>query len=217
VREADAIVPVLARHVSWPDSNSRPRSTAATCSAPVRTVFIGLSARTKEEGAEQLARLLEPHGIARARARGDRLHLKSSASWLGGEIVAGQRALPDRPELRASAQCGGRDRGARCNTLLVNGTLLTPAGFPKRGACSKRRDCRSSSWISRGPQMDGGLTCMVAAALIFVNPSIWAARLRTAVAAGQSSRSTVPSRAIVISPVRKSAVARCFPPRCSPA
>jgi dimethylargininase len=128
-----------------------------------RTVFIGLSARTNGEGAEQLARLLEPHGYRSWTVPVTTgLHLKSSVSWLGGETLLVSERFADRRELRAFRRVVvDATEEPACNTLLVNGTLLTPVGFPKA-----RRQLHETGLavveldLSEARKMDGGLTCM---------------------------------------------------------
>src|SRR5262249_16620401 len=128
-----------------------------------RTVLIGLSTRTNSRGAEQLARLLEPHGYrSRTVPVASGLHLKSCVSWLGGETLLVNRRVADQPELRAFRHIPvDAAEEPACNTLLLNGTLLTPAGFPKT-----RRQLEGLGMpvveleLTEARKMDGGLTCM---------------------------------------------------------
>jgi len=161
--EAGAIVPVLARHRAL--ARLEPPATLEGGDVLVagRTVFIGLSARTNEEGARQLARLLEPHGYrSRTVPVTTALHLKSSLCWLGGETLLVSERLADQPELREFRRIivDAADEPA-CNTLLLNGTLLAPAGFPRT-----RRQLDETGLpvieldVSEARKMDGGLTCM---------------------------------------------------------
>ncbi len=128
-----------------------------------RSVFIGLSARTNEEGAAQLARLLEAHGYRSQTipvAAG--LHLKSSVSWVGGETLLISERFAERPELRGFRRIvvDAAEEPA-CNTLAANGTLLTPAGFPKARRSLEETGLRIVELdVSEARKMDGGLTCM---------------------------------------------------------
>ena len=161
--EAEAIVPVLARHRELARLEQPATLDGGDVLIAGRTVFIGLSARTNEAGAEQLARLLEPHGYRSQTvpvAAG--LHLKSSVSWLGGETLLVNKRAADRPELRVFRRIVvDATEEAACNTLLVNGTLLTPAGFPET-----RRQLDETGLpvveldLTEPRKMDGGLTCM---------------------------------------------------------
>jgi len=161
--EADAIVPVLARYRELARLEYPATLDGGDVLIAGRTVFIGLSARTNETGAEQLAGLLEPHGYRSQTvpvAAG--LHLKSSVSWLGGETLLVSKRFADRPELRAFRHIVvDESEEPACNSLLMNGTLLTPAGFPKT-----RRQLDESGLpvveldLTEPRRMDGGLTCM---------------------------------------------------------
>jgi dimethylargininase len=161
--EADAIVPVLARHRTLARIEEPATLDGGDVLLAGRTVFIGLSARTNVEGAGQLARLLEPHGYrARTVPVSTGLHLKSSVCSLGGETLLVSERFADQPEFRAFRRIvvDAAEEPA-CNTLLVNGTLLTPTGFPKA-----RRHLDQTGLpvveldLTEARKMDGGLTCM---------------------------------------------------------
>jgi dimethylargininase len=161
--EADAIVPVLAGHRKLARLEQPGTLDGGDVLIAGRILFIGLSARTNEAGAGQLARLVEPQGYrSRTIAVATGLHLKSSVSWLGGETLLVSERFADRPELRAFRHIvvDGTEEAA-CNTLLVNGTLLTPAGFPRT-----RRQLHETGLpvieldLTEPRKMDGGLTCM---------------------------------------------------------
>jgi len=161
--ETEPMVPVLARHREI----SRLAAPATLDGGDVlvvdRDVFVGLSARTNVEGAAQLRRLLEPY-VYRAQTVpvGAGLHLKSSVSWLGGETLLVSEKFAGAAELRGY-RCIAVDPGddPACNTLLVNGTLLVPAGFP-----AARRKVEQAGLpvveldVSEARKMDGGLSCM---------------------------------------------------------
>ncbi len=90
------------------------------------------------------------------------LHLKSSVSWIGGETLLVSSRFADRPELRPYRHIVVEPPdGAACNSLLVNGTLLIPAGFPK-----VRRQLEAAGLpaveldVSEARKMGGGLSCM---------------------------------------------------------
>ena len=161
--EADAIVPVLARHRELARVEQPGTLDGGDVLIAGRTVFIGLSARTNDAGAAQLARLLEPHGYrSQTVPVATGLHLKSSVSWLGGETLLVSERFADWPELRAFRRIVvDATEEAACNSLLVNGTLLTPAGFPRT-----RRQLDQTGLpvveldLTEPRKMDGGLTCM---------------------------------------------------------
>jgi len=161
--ETGPIVPVLAAHREVARLEAPATLDGGDVLVVDREVFVGLSARTNAEGAAQLGRLLEPH---RYRTRtvpvGAGFHLKSSVSWLGGETLLVSERFANAPELRGY-RCIPVDAGdeAACNTLLVNGTLLVPAGF-----AAARRKVEQAGLpiveldVSEARKMDGGLSCM---------------------------------------------------------
>lgn len=127
------------------------------------TVFIGLSDRTNAEGARQLAELLEAHGYSsRTVPVAEGLHFKSSVTHVGGHDLLVSTAFAGRPEFEGFT-CHVVDEAETyaCNTLFVNGTLITPKGFPKTLACLKALGRPIVELdMSEGRKMDGGLTCM---------------------------------------------------------
>ncbi|HZX65201.1 MAG TPA: arginine deiminase family protein, partial [Myxococcales bacterium] len=90
-----------------------------------RHVFVGLSARTNREGAEQLARRLAPHGYRVTTVPvSSGLHLKSGVSWLGARTMLVTKEVARHfHEYRCIVA-----EEAACNTVLVNDTLLVPSG-----------------------------------------------------------------------------------------
>ena len=161
--EADAIVAALARY--RPVAGLAPPATMDGGDVLVAgdTVFIGLSTRTNESGAAQLARLLEPHGYrSRTVPVASGLHLKSSVTWLGGDMLLVGERYAGRPELEGFRHLVvDADEEAACNTLLVNGTLLTPARFPKTRRLLDRAGLPVIELdLTEARKMDGGLTCM---------------------------------------------------------
>lgn len=126
-------------------------------------IFIGLSERTNEAGAEQLGRLLEPQGYSWSLVPvGEGLHLKSSVNYLGEGILLLTADFAGRPDFSAYRQIvvETAERYA-ANSLLVNDTILMPKGFPR---LRKKLDQLGRSIIeldmSESEKMDGGLTCL---------------------------------------------------------
>jgi dimethylargininase len=127
-----------------------------------RTIFVGLSARTDEHGAAQLAAIVEPHGYRCVPVPvRTGLHLKSSVNEL-------DRALLATAEYASNALLAGYEivvvptgEEYAANTLRIGDHLLTPAGFPGTRAALERTG-RSIVEIdlSEMRKMDGGLTCL---------------------------------------------------------
>lgn len=125
--------------------------------------FIGISRRTNEDGARQLGRILEEHGCTWTLVPVSAgLHLKTSASYLGENRLLVTDLVAGREEFRAFDKIlveKGEERAA--NTLLINGCLLVPKGFPRTQAKLERLGFRQVEVdASEARKMDGGLSCM---------------------------------------------------------
>ncbi|TFH49465.1 MAG: amidinotransferase [Lysobacterales bacterium] len=126
-------------------------------------VLIGLSARTNEEGAGQLADIFEATGMHCIELpTGNALHLKSSINALGDDRLLVTREFADCAELRAFERTVVPSEETYAgNSLLVNSYVVVPAGFP---ATRKLIDGLGIETInvdvSEFRKMDGGLTCL---------------------------------------------------------
>lgn len=129
-------------------------------------VFIGVSERTNEEGARQLAGHLATRGLSSTlvdvRGIPGLLHLKSGIAWLGGRTLAVASSFADRSELagwdllRVPA---GEEYAA--NAVLVNGRLLVAAGYPLFEAAVRARGLPTAVLdMSEFRKLDGGLSCL---------------------------------------------------------
>jgi dimethylargininase len=128
--------------------------------------LIGVSRRTNEEGAQQLADLLRETGreavLVDLRDAPDILHLKSGIAYLGGNRLVAIESLAGREELRTFERVivpTGEEYAANC--LPVNDRLLVPAGFP--GLEAKLRGLGHATHaleMSEFQKMDGGLSCL---------------------------------------------------------
>jgi dimethylargininase len=128
--------------------------------------IIGISRRTNEEGARQLAALLEEDGYRSTpvdirRVKG-LLHLKSGLAHLGEGRLLAVPALAERPELHGYSIVRvepGEDYAA--NSVLVNGHLLLAAGFPRTEAALRALGHSILPFeMSEFRKMDGGLSCL---------------------------------------------------------
>jgi dimethylargininase len=128
--------------------------------------LIGVSARTNEHGARQLADILQRHGYRAAlvdvRAVPGLLHLKSGLSYLGEGrmIVAPQMphsgALTDFERIELLP---GESYAANC--LRINDRVLAAAGFPGLAAELAAREMAVQILeMSEFRKMDGALSCL---------------------------------------------------------
>jgi dimethylargininase len=128
--------------------------------------LIGLSARTNEAGAAQLAAILASHQYTAStidiRNHASLLHLKSGISYLGE-----QRFLlaPGFPPFRELADYDKIEVAAgeayAANSVRVNDDVLVAAGFPRLiGALEKLKYRVRRLEMSEFAKMDGGLSCL---------------------------------------------------------
>lgn len=125
--------------------------------------FIGLSERTNREGADQLSDILKRFGyIVDIVSVGDGLHLKSGVNYLGdGKMLVTSvfRDIPGFSDFERIIIKEGEEYAA--NTLLINGTFITPSGFPDTLNQLAGLDKPVITLnVSEVRKMDGGLTCM---------------------------------------------------------
>lgn len=131
-----------------------------------RSFFIGLSHRTNEEGARQLADWLGRAGYTSSvidiRRNGALLHLKSGIAWLGGrnlvvaEALADHRALADYRRIMVPAE-----ETYAANCVRVNDAVLIAAGHPAVAAGVAALGHRVVTLdMSEFRKMDGGLSCL---------------------------------------------------------
>ena len=128
--------------------------------------FIGVSHRTNEAGAAQLAAWLAARGFGSSqidiRRISGMLHHKTGISWLGGprllawSRVAGHRALRGWEVLRVPE---GEEYAANC--ILVNDVALVARGFPKTATLLRGLGYEVAEiGMSEYQKMDGGLSCL---------------------------------------------------------
>jgi len=128
--------------------------------------FIGLSARTNEDGAWQLARWLEKLGLSSTlvdlRAKPGLLHLKSGLAYVGNKTLAAVEALANEKvffDFQIIRVPAGEDYVANC--LLVNDTLLIAQGFPNFAEQARKHCGRVLELgLTEFRKMDGGLSCL---------------------------------------------------------
>lgn len=161
--EAEAMAPVLARHRPLARIEAPGTLDGGDILIFGRTAFIGLSARTNRDGGAQLAALLEPHGIRCTLVEvAAGLHFKSSVNWVGDDTLLLTPEFAGRPAFAGFRQLVVDPAEAYAsNTLWINGTLLTPAGYPRTRALLETLGLPVLELDTQeARRMDGGLTCM---------------------------------------------------------
>jgi dimethylargininase len=128
--------------------------------------FLGVSHRTNEEGARQLAALLSEQGYTSAvidvRGISSILHLKSGISYLGDNTLVLIPELVNNPLFQdyERIQVAPQESYA-ANCVRVNDRVLVPAGYPRLTAELKARGFDPLELeMSEFQKMDGGLSCL---------------------------------------------------------
>ncbi len=129
-------------------------------------VFIGVSHRTNEEGARQLAAFLALEGYTSStvdiRAMTSILHLKSGIAWVGERTLVLMEELADRPEFAGwTILRVAEDESYAANCVRINDRVFLPKGYPKL-----ERQLMEAGFhpltldMSEYRKMDGGLSCL---------------------------------------------------------
>jgi len=128
--------------------------------------FIGISRRTNEAGAAQLARILESFGYSSSlidiRGLSNILHLKSGMAYAGGNRLVVIEAFSGLKEFSTYERVhvnSNQEYAANC--LFINDRVLVPAGFP--GVQRQLEDLNYPTIaleMSEFQKMDGGLSCL---------------------------------------------------------
>ena len=131
-----------------------------------RHFFIGVSHRTNEEGACQLASWLArfdyTSSVISIRETRELLHLKSGIAYLGDKRLVVAESLAGHPALRGYEQLvATAEETYAANCVRVNDAVLMAAGFP---ALADRVAAFGHEVlvldVSEFRKMDGGLSCL---------------------------------------------------------
>ncbi len=128
--------------------------------------IIGISLRTNETGARQLADWLSTHGYTSdfvdIRAVSGILHLKSGISYIGDNRMVVIDALADHPAFKRFELVRvqpNEDYAANC--VRVNNHVLMASGFPVLQATLEKLGYSIIALdMSEYQKMDGGLSCL---------------------------------------------------------
>lgn len=128
--------------------------------------FIGISERTNEAGAQQLAKLLSSYGYTSSfiDIRGSRniLHLKSGLAYLGENRMVVIDALADHEAFSGydRVRVDAKEQYA-ANCVLVNCYVLVAAGFPSFEPTLQDLGYNTLAIeMTEFQKMDGGLSCL---------------------------------------------------------
>jgi dimethylargininase len=128
--------------------------------------FLGLSHRTNEEGARQLAEHLTMLGYSSSqidvRQMTSILHLKSGIAFIGENTLVVMDEMADRWEFAGFelVRVSGEERYV-ANCVQVNERVLVAEGFPGLTAALRERGFKPLALdMSEFRKMDGGLSCL---------------------------------------------------------
>lgn len=166
--EIESIEPVLRRHFAEIRFIQAPGTVDGGDVCQVNEhFFIGISARTNEEGAQQLARALESFGYGSSlidiRGISNILHLKSGLSYLGGRhmLVIEPLILSADELCKYELICLSPAEQYAANCLRVNGKVLVAAGFETTARHLDQLGYQTVALdMSEFEKMDGGLSCL---------------------------------------------------------
>lgn len=128
-----------------------------------RTFYVGVGGRTNRAGIAQIRDALAPFGyeVTTVESHGC-LHLKSAATWLGGDTVLLNPGWVD-PDAFAGldAQPVAPDEPFAANTLTIGGVTLLPSDFPKTQSLLERRGFTVRTLdVSELQKAEAALTCL---------------------------------------------------------
>lgn len=157
-----------------------------------RTIYVGISSRTNDAGAEALARLAEPLGyrVKKIAVTGC-LHLSTGCSPIADDAVVANPAWIDASALEGLEVIPTAPGEAwAANALRIGKTVVLAEGFPRtRAALESRGFAVATLDISEFLKAEAGLTCL----------SLRLEREPTDVRAPQSSQAPAATRARSIS------------------
>ena len=163
-RETDSILPVLHEFFDMVEKIEAPGTVEAGDIMMVGDhYYIGLSDRTNRVGAEQMIAILERHEMSGSIVElREVLHLKTGLGYLENNYLLACGEFVDKPEFQRFKLLSVDPQEAyAANSVWINGTVLTPAGFPKTRSMIESAGydvCELD--VSEFQKLDGGLSCL---------------------------------------------------------
>lgn len=125
--------------------------------------YIGLSARTNKEGAQQMIEAITHYGYTASTVQlKEFLHLKTGISYLGKGCILVNGELINHPAFAHLYQINiADDEAYAANCITVNNTVFLPQGYPKtKKAISSLGFPIIELDVSEFRKVDGGLSCL---------------------------------------------------------
>lgn len=125
--------------------------------------YIGLSERTNQSGADQMISLLEKHQLTGSVITlSEVLHLKTGLGYLENNHLLACGEFLSKPEFQQYHILEvPAEEAYAANSVWINGTVLTPKGFPKTLALIQALGYKTREVdVSEFQKIDGGLSCL---------------------------------------------------------
>ncbi|WP_019528331.1 dimethylarginine dimethylaminohydrolase family protein [Dasania marina] len=125
--------------------------------------YIGLSARTNEQGAQQMIAHLVKHGHSGSVVTlSEVLHLKTGLGYLENNNLLACGEFLTKPEFQQYTLLEvDPSESYAANSVWVNDTVLVPAGYPKTQQLIEDQGYKTLAVdVSEFRKVDGGLSCL---------------------------------------------------------
>ena len=125
--------------------------------------YIGLTGRTNREGAQRMIDILEKYGLSGSTVPVEKvLHLKTGVAYLEKNTMMASGEFLESSEFKKFDIIEvGEDESYAGNSIWINDTVLTPAGYPKTNALLGKTGYRIVTLdMSEFRKLDGGLSCL---------------------------------------------------------
>ncbi len=125
--------------------------------------YIGLSARTNQQGAEQMIAILEKYNMTGSVVTlSEVLHLKTGLGYLeDNNLVACGEFLTKAEFQKYNIIEIDQSESYSANSVWINGTVLVPLGYPKACAAIKSAGYKVREVdVCEFRKIDGGLSCL---------------------------------------------------------
>ena len=125
--------------------------------------YIGLSERTNQNGAEQMIAILESYGMQGSVVElTEVLHLKTGLGYLENNNLLACGEFLSKPQFQQyNLLKVGHEEAYAANSVWINGTVLTPKGFPNTRSLIESAGYKVREVdVSEFQKLDGGLSCL---------------------------------------------------------
>jgi dimethylargininase len=125
--------------------------------------YIGLSARTNVQGAEQIINILGKYNLSGSMVEmSELLHLKTGVNYLENNNLLTFGEMHNHPYFSQFKRFEiAKEESYAANSVWVNGTILVPKGFPKALKTIQQLGYPTLEVsVSEFQKLDGGLSCL---------------------------------------------------------